>query len=98
MTKNGHQKFRGRKSNNFEGKGEILKIFPSNLKIFPEIGENPKQEVNASLPQRGWTPLERGDLGQEITFIDKIRKRRLTWFGHVRAVRRPRRAAAADNL
>ena len=24
----------------------------------------------------------RKDLGQEITFIDKIREKRLTWFGH----------------
>ena len=31
----------------------------------------------------GMDAPERGDLGQEITFIDKIRKIRLTWFGHV---------------
>src|SRR6218665_3467718 len=27
--------------------------------------------------------ITRKELGQEITLIDKIRKRRLTWFGHV---------------
>src|SRR6218665_1924510 len=53
--------------------------------------------VNASLPHGIWTPLERGDLGQEITctFIDKIRKRRLTRFGLVTRMENSRLPAVA---
>src|SRR6218665_1154421 len=37
----------------------------------------------------------RKDLGQEITFIYKIRKRRLTWFGHVTRMENSRLPAVA---
>src|SRR6218665_3042181 len=37
----------------------------------------------------------RKDLGQEITFIDKIRKRRLTWFGRVTRMENSRLPAVA---
>jgi len=49
------------------------------------FGNRGKSETEGKciIASGGWTLLERGDLGQEITFIDKIRKRRLTWFGHV---------------
>ena len=58
--KKGHQKFWLMKIGKFFGKRYIWKNFPQSLKCFSEIGGNLKQGVNASLPQRGWTPLTRG--------------------------------------
>ena len=50
------------------------------------------------MPQRDgrpWNEETRKDLGQEIAFIDKIRKRRLTWFGHVTRMENNRLPAVA---
>jgi len=41
----------------FFGKGQIRKIFEGVREIFRKLGGNLKQGGNASLPQRGWTPL-----------------------------------------
>ena len=47
------------------------------LRIICLLGRSRRDKVR--------TEETRKDLGQEITLIDKIRKRRLTWFGHVQS-------------
>ena len=37
----------------------------------------------------------RKELGQQVTLVDKIRKRRLTWFGHVTRMEGNRLSVAA---
>src|SRR6218665_604411 len=88
--------FGGRKSKKFEVKSEISKIF-RRFGIF--LGNRGKSETEGKciIASEGMDPLKRGDLGQEITFIDKIRKRRVTWSGHVTRMEnsRPRLPAVA---
>src|SRR6218665_1887426 len=39
--------------------------------------------LGRSIRDRIRNDVTRNELGQQVTLVDKIRKRRLTWFGHV---------------